>query len=55
MLEKQELPNESLATDTHYNVGKAVRDTIIRLGGTTPENLPTPNKSIQEIEKDALK
>lgn len=40
------------ATNTHYRVGKAVRNTIERLGGTMPENLPTPNKSLKEIERD---
>lgn len=50
LLEKQELPNEQLATNTHYKVGKAVRDTIKQLGGTMPEELPTPDKSLKQIE-----
>lgn len=54
LLEKQEKPNEQMATNTHYKVGKAVRDTIRNLGGTMPENLPTPNKSLKEIEKIRL-
>lgn len=40
---------------THYDVGKEVRDTITRLGGTMPEDLPTPEKSIKEIEKEQKK
>ncbi len=55
LLEKQEEPNEQVATNTHYKVGKAVRDTIKNLGGTMPENLPTPKKSLKEIEKEELK
>lgn len=55
LLEKQKTPSEQIAADTHYNVGKAVRDTIIKLGGTTPENLPIPKKSLKEIEKDIVK
>ena len=55
LLEKQEEPNEQIATNTHYKVGKAVRDTIKKLGGTMPEKLPTPKKSIKEIEKEELK
>ena len=55
LLEKQEEPNEQVATNTHFKVGKAVRDTIKKLGGTMPEDLPTPEKSIKEIEKDELK
>lgn len=52
LLEKQTEPSEQIATNTHYRVGKAVRNTIERLGGTMPENLPTPNKSLKEIELD---
>jgi len=55
LLEKQETPNEQVATNTHFKVGKAVRDTIKKLGGTMPEELPTPEKSIKQIEKEELK
>ena len=54
LLEKQEKPNENMATDTHYKVGKAIRETIEKLGGTMPEDLPTPKKSIKELEKERL-
>ena len=40
---------------THYAVGKKVRDTIKDLGGTMPEDLPTPGKSIQQIEREQKK
>ena len=52
LLEKQEEPNEQIATNTHYKVGKAVRDTIKKLGGTMPEDLPTPKKSLKQLEKE---
>lgn len=55
LLEKQEKPNEQVATNTHYKVGKAVRDTIKNLGGTMPEDLPTPKKSLKEIENEEIK
>lgn len=55
LLEKQEKPNEQVATNTHYKVGKAVRDTIKNLGGTMPEDLPTPKKSLKEIEEEEIK
>ena len=55
LLEKQEEPNEKVATDTHYRVGKVIRNTIKQLGGTMPEDLPTPEKSIKEIEKEKQK
>ena len=35
---------------THFEVGKKVRQTIQELGGTMPEALPAPDKSIQQIE-----
>ena len=52
LLEKQETPSEIVATDTHYKVGKAIRETIEKLGGTMPEDLPTPKKSIKELENE---
>lgn len=39
------------ANKVHYEVGSKVRQTIEELGGTMPEDLPTPEKSIKQIEK----
>ena len=39
----------------NFEVGKKVRDTIKDLGGTMPEDLPTPDKSIKQIEKEQKK
>jgi DNA-damage-inducible protein D len=39
------------ANDTHYGVGKAVREFIIEQGATPPEQLPTPEHSIREVER----
>jgi len=52
LLEKQDVPNEEIATNTHYNVGVAIRKVIKELGGTMPEDLPTPDKSVKELEHD---
>ena len=54
---EQKLKNENIsfeneANKTHYEVGKEIRNTIEKLGGTMPENLPTPEKSLKELEKD---
>jgi len=49
LLKRQKEENEIKASNTHYIVGKAVRDTIKKLGNTMPENLPTPDKSLKEI------
>ena len=32
-----------------------MRDTIKDLGGTMPEDLPTPEKSIQQLEREQKK
>ena len=40
------------ANAAHYQVGKAVRQTIAELGGTMPEDLPTPDKSVKELETE---
>ncbi len=54
LLEKQNKPDEIIATDTHYNVGRIIRETMKKLGTTMPEDLPTPKKSIKELEKEKL-
>ena len=43
---------ESNANKTHYKIGKNIREVIKKNGGTLPEKLPTPNKSLKEIEKE---
>ena len=43
---------EGNANNVHYNVGKEVRNTIKRIGGTMPEDLPTPDKSLKKLEKN---
>ena len=55
LLKKQKEKSEKQASDTHYKVGKEIRKTIQNLGGTMPENLETPIKSIKELEKDNFK
>ena len=39
----------------HYNVGKEVRTAIEKIGGTMPEDLPTPKKSLKQLEKENKK
>jgi hypothetical protein len=39
----------------NYEVGAKVRQTIKELGGTMPEDLPTPEKSIKQIEREQEK
>ena len=54
-LRNENITDKGLANQTHYDVGNEVRQTIKRLGGTMPENLPTPDKSIKKIEKEQQK
>ena len=56
---EQKLKNENIkleneANKIHYEVGKKVRKAIVDIGGIMPENLPTPKKSLKELEKDNL-
>ena len=51
-LKRDNVDNEYTANSVHYEVGKEIRDSIKRLGGTMPENLPTPDKSLKELEKE---
>ena len=51
-LKRDNIDNEYTANSVHFEVGREVRDSIKRLGGTMPENLPTPNKSLKELEKE---
>lgn len=54
-LRKDKIIGKEAANRTHYEVGKKVRQTIKELGGTMPEDLPTPKKSIKQIEKEQQK
>ncbi|MBE6146012.1 MAG: DNA damage-inducible protein D [Firmicutes bacterium] len=51
LLERQKEKSEKQASETHFKVGSSIRQTIKELGNTMLENLPTPNKSIKELEK----
>ncbi len=51
-LRKEDINKENIANDVHYAVGVKIRKTIKELGGTMPEELPTPEKSLKELEKE---
>ena len=50
-LRRDNVRGKENANNTHLEVGKKVRQTIKELGGTMPEDLPTPEKSIGQIER----
>lgn len=54
-LRRENIQGKAQANQAHYDVGKKVRQTIADLGGTMPEDLPTPKKSIKQIEKEQQK
>ena len=53
-LKKDNINTEYEANITHYNIGKNIREVIIKNGGTMPEDLPTPDKSLKELKKVEL-
>ena len=54
-LRKDNIQGEKEANSTHYEVGKKVRKAIADIGGTMPEDLPTPKKSLKQLEKEKSK
>ena len=52
---RDNVDNEYTANSVHFEVGKEVRNSIKRLGGTMPEDLPTPERSLKELEKESKK
>ena len=52
---RDNVQTEKDANRTHYKVGAKVRKTIKELGGTMPEDLPTPPKSLKQLEKEKNK
>ena len=51
-IRRENVRGRDKANQVHYDVGVTVRNTIKQLGGTMPENLPTPRKSIKQIERE---
>ena len=54
-LKKDNVDTEKRACDTHNKIGKIVRKAIKEAGGTMPEDLPTPKKSLKQLEKENKK
>lgn len=52
-LKRENIYSEKDANQTHYNIGKNIREVIAKNGGTMPEKLPTPKKSLKELEKES--
>ena len=54
-LKKDKVKTENKANLTHYIIGRNIREVIAKNGGTMPEDLPTPDKSLKELEKEKQK
>lgn len=53
-LRRENIKGKQQANQTHYEVGKKVRQTIKEIGGTMPENLPVAD-SIKKVESKGKK
>ena len=53
-LKRENISSEKEANETHYNIEKNIREVIAKNGGTMPEKLPTPKKSLKELEKERI-
>ena len=51
-LNNDNIQGEKAACLTHNKIGKIVRKAIKEAGGTMPEDLPTPDKSLKELKKE---
>ncbi len=51
-LKKDNIRGENKANKTHYAIGKNIRETIKKNVGIMPEDLPTPKKSLKQLEKE---
>lgn len=54
-LKRDNVDTEKKACDTHNKIGKIVRKAIKEAGGSMPEDLPTPKKSLKQLEKENIK
>lgn len=54
-LRRENIQGKTKANATHFEVGKKVRQTIEELGGTMPEDLPTPEKDLKKLERRTQK
>lgn len=54
-MKKGDIQGQSKADVTHYSIGKKVRETMIEISGIAPEKLPTPEKSIQQLQREKKK
>ncbi len=54
-LKRDNISTEKDANKTHYDIGRNIREVIAKNGGTMPEKLTTPKKSLKQLEKENIK
>ena len=54
-LKRDNVNSESKANQVHYTIEKNIREVIAKNGGTRPEDLRVPDKSLKELEKENKK
>jgi DNA-damage-inducible protein D len=54
-IEREQIKDKNQANRTHHEMGQEVRETIKRAGATLPEDMPTPAKSIQQLQREEQK
>ncbi len=54
-LKKDEVSSRIEANNTHYSVAEKIRKAMVDIGATLPEDLPTPDKSIQVVEREEIR
>lgn len=54
-IRREKIKGKTAANQAHNDMGKKVREFIEEVGGTMPEELPTPADSIQELERQEKK
>ena len=54
-IKRDKINGEKNANIVHHKMGKEIRQFIKKQGGTMPEDLPTPDKSLKKLEKDNKK
>lgn len=54
-LKRENIQSKDAANQAHHQVGQIVRKAIAEAGGTMPEDLPTPEKSIQQLQREKQK
>ena len=52
-LKKDNIKGEQKENEVHFNIGRNIREVIAKNGGTMPEDLSTPKKSLKELEKES--